>query len=802
MIKNTLDENNYTMIVENMVDGLFVVNKDHFITFINKSAEDILGYKKDEIIGKRCDFLNSPTCMYVNSDLNGGCPLFSKGNIIRKRCVVTAKDGSEKYLIKNARTLRDEKGDIIGGVENIVDITELVEKEREINLLRRELNERTSFKDITGSHYAMQNIYGVLDLAKDSNSPVLIHGESGTGKELAAKTIHYTSHRSSKPFVKVDCSSLSEALLDRDIFGHVKGAFPDEVCDRMGRFEEADGGTIFLDEIGNIPPAVQAGIISALHEKVVKRLGENSSRKVDVRIIASTNKDVQELVKDGQIREDFYYQINVIPVNIPPLRQRKTDIPLLVEHFIKKLSSKTGKHIFACDQPTIELLIKYNWPGNVRELENAIEYAFVTCRTDTIRSHNIPEHIKKTHFWVTARKKKKETEEVARIVNALKVSNGNRTRAAVLLGYSRVTLWKKMKKLMPVMLLLIALFTQRGSVANAADLQEIIISGSGSVEKGEFLPGDTIQYQAVFSFDMFWDVAIFEGTVTGNNWVDVLDPMIRFGGQGSYTETWIKTVPLDAEGEAKVNISMKTPLQNEFEIDAVFSVLPNDTEYKGSSVCGSCHKEIYDGWQLSGHSPNIGCELCHGPGGDHIVDYSKDSIAVYTSSELYGRCHTRNDGVVETKGGFINPLQQFSEMNNSSHKGVLECLTCHDPHYSPSLAGNQAIKISCRECHSDKSIALGMQSLQCEDCHMPLAIYKSEYEGAGFYREGDGCSHIWRIKGDAAPGDMFNLTGTGLMMDSKGFFLTLNFTCLGCHDGKDETLLDMQAVMQTYPLVH
>jgi transcriptional regulator with PAS, ATPase and Fis domain len=404
---------------------------------------------QEEVIGKRCDFIESPTCMgSTMQHKNGTCPLFAKGRVERRRCIVTAKNGSKIYLLKNARLLKDAQGRVIGGVENIVDISHQVAQEEEINLLRKEIKGRSSFLKIIGTHHTMQEIYDLLDLAKGSNSSVLIYGASGTGKELIAHALHYSSQRVHQPFVKVNCAALAETLLESELFGHVKGAFTDAFRERKGRFEEAHGGTIFLDEIGDLPISVQTKLLRVLQEKVIERVGDNRPVKIDVRIIAATNKDLPRLISEGKFREDLFYRINVIPIKVPPLRDKKTDIPLLVEHFIEKFSRATGKCVVRCAQDTLNVLMKYDWPGNIRELENTIEYAFVTCRSDTIKLHNLPEQVVNSRQSVLQHtlRQGNEADEKTRILKTLEMTGGNRTKAATVLGLSRVALWKKIKK--------------------------------------------------------------------------------------------------------------------------------------------------------------------------------------------------------------------------------------------------------------------------------------------------------------------------------------------------------------------
>jgi PAS domain S-box-containing protein len=449
MKKKTETLDTYNFIIDNMVDGLFTVDNNRIITFWNKAAEEILGFKKEEVIGKRCDFLESPTCMGTRMQKSDcTCALFAKGHVYRKRCIVTAKNGSKVYLLKNARLLKDEQGAVVGGVENIVDISQQVAQEEEINLLKKEMKGRNRFLKIIGTHYKMQNIYDLLDLAKESNSSVLIYGESGTGKELIAHALHYSSQRAQKPFIKVNCAALAETLLESELFGHVKGAFTDAFRDRRGRFEEAHGGTIFLDEIGDLPVSVQTKLLRVLQEKIIEKVGDNRPVKIDVRIIAATNKDIQSLINTGKFREDLFYRINVIPIRVPPLREKKTDIPLLVEHFMDKFSRLTGKCIVNCHRDALNVLMQYDWPGNVRELENTIEYAFVTCRSDTIKSQNLPEQIVSSRQFTLQEtlRQPHERDEKTIILRALETAHGNKTRAATMLGISRVALWKKMKK--------------------------------------------------------------------------------------------------------------------------------------------------------------------------------------------------------------------------------------------------------------------------------------------------------------------------------------------------------------------
>jgi len=318
--------------------------------------------------------------------------------------------------------------------------------------IRKSLDQKTQFMGMVGKSKKMQEIYELIEEIADSPSTVLIQGESGTGKELIANAIQKLSSRRDKPYIKVNCSVFPETLLASELFGHVKGAFTDAHKDRKGRFEMADGGTIFLDEIGEASPAVQIKLLRVLQEKEFERVGGSETIKVDVRVIAATNQDLQKAVQEKRFREDLYYRLNVIPIYVPPLRERKEDIPLLIDYFMEKYRLITGKAIDDISDDALDMLMNYDYPGNIRELENAIEYAFARTKNRQITAEKLPltirEQARKAVFGnshasdVTAR-----TEEYIRIRRALEHHRWNREAAAQALGISRTTLWRKMKKL-------------------------------------------------------------------------------------------------------------------------------------------------------------------------------------------------------------------------------------------------------------------------------------------------------------------------------------------------------------------
>ena len=295
----------------------------------------------------------------------------------------------------------------------------------------------------------MEQVFDLISNASQSDAPVIIFGESGTGKELVAKAIHDTGTRRKKPFVKVNCAALTESLLESELFGHVKGAFTGAHRSREGRFEAAHGGDIFLDEIGDLPLSTQVKMLRVLEEKVIERVGDNRPVHIDVRIISATNRNLKQLVGRGSFREDFFYRINVIPIMVPPLRERVEDIPLLADSFFRRIQLKNEKKIMGISNEAMELLMSYTWPGNVRELKSAFEYGFVTCQELLIQPHHFPPAVTsaqpiaktiKKNLLNRADMKKKQ------LIEALESANGNQSRAADILGISRVTVWNRMKK--------------------------------------------------------------------------------------------------------------------------------------------------------------------------------------------------------------------------------------------------------------------------------------------------------------------------------------------------------------------
>ncbi|MBW1797296.1 MAG: sigma 54-interacting transcriptional regulator [Deltaproteobacteria bacterium] len=454
--RNVFDPDFANLLLESMADGVFTLDDKGKITSWNISMEHITGYTAEEATGKSCMLLNFTRCFSKSCPTGiNECGIYTRGSVDSGECFLRHKEGYDIPVVKNARLVRDEDNLVRGVVETVTDLTELKKARRKAEEANRRLGEIHKFDNIIGKSHAMQQVFSAIKAAAASEATVLLQGESGTGKELVAGAIHYNSDRYNMPFVTVSCSALSESLLESELFGHVKGAFTGAVRDRAGRFEEADGGTIFLDEIGEIRPFIQVKLLRVLQEREIERVGESKKRKIDIRIIAATNKDLYGLVNNGDFREDLYYRLKVFPINMPPLRTRKEDIPILISHFIDILNVKTGKQIKGVSQSTMRILMDYTWPGNVRELENAIEHAFVLCIDKDIDIFDLPVEIRQFEYRPVALKAplsaqnsrslgKKLSRDI--LVEILHECEWNKAEVGRRVGLSRTAIWKYMKK--------------------------------------------------------------------------------------------------------------------------------------------------------------------------------------------------------------------------------------------------------------------------------------------------------------------------------------------------------------------
>ncbi|RJR50152.1 MAG: PAS domain S-box protein [Desulfobacteraceae bacterium] len=429
-------------IIDTMHDGLMLIAPDGAIRMVNRSFEHMTGYPAEKVVGRSCTLLNCDAC---ETTLKEGepwwCNLFERGEVIRRRCVVMKSDGTYLPVLKNASLIRDAGGKALGAVETLTDISELERLDQTIDHLSRQLDLDAGFHGIIGKSDIMRKVFQVIEKAAQSDAPVIIFGESGTGKELVAQAVHDLGRRREKPFVQLNCAALNEALLESELFGHVKGAFTGAYRHRIGRFEAAHEGDLFLDEIADVPFSIQVKLLRALETKQFERVGDHRPISVDVRIITATNKNLLEMIADKKFRDDLFFRINVIPIHIPPLRERVEDIPLLVNTFMERLRRRTGKPIDGLAPSVLNDFISYPWPGNVRELKSALEYAFVIAEKGAVQVEHIPSQILMSRSVSAENGSERET-----LIQALRSSKGNQTKAARILGVNRVTVWNRMRK--------------------------------------------------------------------------------------------------------------------------------------------------------------------------------------------------------------------------------------------------------------------------------------------------------------------------------------------------------------------
>jgi PAS domain S-box-containing protein len=435
MISNT------DIILDSIADGVFTVDLDWRITSFNAAAERITGIPREEAVGQVCaEVFKAAICesaCALRTTLETGEP------IVNKEITIVRADGEPLPVSISTALLRDEEGNIVGGVETFRDLSVVEE-------LRKELASRHTFADIISKNHEMQRLFDILPEIAESESTVLIDGESGTGKELFARAIHGLSPRCKKPMVTVNCGALPDTLLEAELFGYKAGAFTDARHDKPGRFALADGGTIFLDEIGDISAAMQVRLLRVLQERIFEPLGGTESVRADVRVITATNRDLETLVREGTFRQDLYYRINVVRLHIPPLRERREDIPILVDHFVEHFNHLKKKRVSGVSPDVMTLLMGHDFPGNVRELENVIEHAFVLCRGGMILTKHLPSHLRPPEGVgeETGPGLRSLDELEARfLAEALRRNNWNRQATATELGMHKTTLWRKIKKL-------------------------------------------------------------------------------------------------------------------------------------------------------------------------------------------------------------------------------------------------------------------------------------------------------------------------------------------------------------------
>jgi len=446
-------------------EGIIFLNKDRQAVAINTAASRMLGHERQQVIGTLCPSLFKDTHCSQTCSERGYCSLTkslktsSAGSSKTQDLTMRGSDGSPIYLRMWAMILPPEESLAYAAIV-------LWDRTREVTL-EEEVSERLRLGSMIGHSQVMQEMFNKILRAANSDATVLITGESGVGKELVARALHENSPRSDSPYIRVHCAALPETLLESELFGYAKGAFTGANTERMGRFEAADGGTILLDEIGEIPLNIQVKLLRVLQEREVERLGENEPRKVNVRILAATNKNLDQMVQQGTFREDLYYRLRVLPVQVPALRERHGDITLLIHKLLEELMSRYNRGDIQVAQESIELMEAHTWPGNIREMSNALEYAMVHLDGTVILPRHLPPEITYARTETTTSliqsqivippataaepdkayyRPAQPDEEKRQIKQALEESGGNRSQAAKVLGMSRTTLWKRVKE--------------------------------------------------------------------------------------------------------------------------------------------------------------------------------------------------------------------------------------------------------------------------------------------------------------------------------------------------------------------
>jgi len=443
-----------TLLIDAMAEGVFTLDKEGRITLWNRSMERISGYLAGEVLGKTCRVLGFNRCLQRQCPDNvNDCGIYAQGAVDGKECALRHRDGYDVPVMKSARVVRDPEDQVVGVVETVTDLTVLKAAERQVREAAVRLEEKHGLANLVGGSPAMEAVKAAIRAAAASEVTVLVQGESGTGKELVAGAIHFNSARAQRPLVTVNCGALPETLLESELFGHVEGAFTGAVRARKGRFEEAEGGTVFLDEIGELTSPVQVKLLRVLQQREIQRLGESRSRPVDIRIIAATHRDLFGEVHKGRFREDLYYRIKVFPVRVPPLRERREDLAMLIAHFIALQRNRTGKAISGVDEAAYRAMLQHPWPGNVRELENAIEHAFVLRAEGEIHPSDLPLELRRPDFIPPRSVRDSRISDGARprltpsrLLEELAACGWNKAEASRRLGLSRTALWQFMKR--------------------------------------------------------------------------------------------------------------------------------------------------------------------------------------------------------------------------------------------------------------------------------------------------------------------------------------------------------------------
>ncbi|HKI50255.1 MAG TPA: sigma 54-interacting transcriptional regulator [Desulfobacteria bacterium] len=453
-MENGIPVDYYKEIFETINDALMLVGPEGTVLLVNVAMERLSGYAREELVGNSCTILQCDACeLIVTEPKEKWCVLFETGQMKGKRCLMTRKDGAYASVIQDAFLLKDTSGELVGALGSFKDASEIDRKDQKIQELSKVKDTTGGFHGMVGKSQVMKRVYELIEQAAESDAPVVIYGESGTGKELVAHALHELGRRRNGPFVQFNCAALNESLLESELFGHTKGAFTGAFRHRMGRFEAAQSGDIFLDEIGEMPFGSQVKLLRVLESRQIERVGDHRPIHVDVRVITATNRDLSNMVTDGAFRHDLFFRINVLPIHLPPLRERIEDMPLLVEAFMSRLNIKTQKSLKGISPDVMRDFMTYEWPGNIRELKSILEYAFVVTDSGVIGKENLPANFTGGDGTAipenkppAARGDLARLDQKAALLEALCLSRGNKTEAARLLGVHRMTVWNRMKK--------------------------------------------------------------------------------------------------------------------------------------------------------------------------------------------------------------------------------------------------------------------------------------------------------------------------------------------------------------------
>ncbi len=424
---------NLELILDNLLDGVMAHTTSRRIFYFNQAAERITGRRRQDILGNDCHEVFpgrfcGGTCTFCDGTAQGS-------TVTRSEVPFVRPDGAERKLEMVTTPLVDPDGHSVGALVSFRDNTEL-------DALKRRLRHHHSLGGMVGKDPKMLALFDLVREVATVDVPVLVEGESGTGKELVANAIHEMSSRADKPMVAINCGALPEGILESELFGHVRGAFSGAVQNKRGRFELADGGTIFLDEVGELSPAMQVKLLRVLQEQKFERVGGEKPIQVDVRVVSATNQNLRQMMERKAFRRDLFYRLCVVPVTLPPLRERRLDIPMLVEHFVEVIAKQTGRQMLTPSTEALDVLTRYRWPGNVRELRNAIEYAYVKCHAGVFGVEHLPAEITQTDPLPANRPGPQPKLTKEDVLKALARAEGNKKKAAEILGVGRATLYR------------------------------------------------------------------------------------------------------------------------------------------------------------------------------------------------------------------------------------------------------------------------------------------------------------------------------------------------------------------------